>query len=391
MTPPEPATGPMVDPMYQRIKSFVIPSPTNLSYGDVSLALGDFDGDKDIDVAFFRPINGRQNFELFVLYAEANGTFGNFQQVSAPLLPEFGALRIVSGDFNDDNLKDLAIYGDKNDAVIIKSSQGMPLARFDSLPLASKDGLFLSPLVVGDFSGDGIDDLAGGTRKTANGTIGPAATGTLSVALATKRGTFGALSNFNVSKAFSSFMQIYDIDGDGRKDIVSLGDKANSSGTSLLLATGDGRGGFASRSFSVCDERVTSGMDVGDINGDGATEILFSCGIRGGFIIVSVAANPKADEISIEKISLSAWSLKLARLNDDTLLDLATTEGTTLSLTLSTPAGNFRLLKKTEFERRPTIHEAVDLDGDKLSDLIISHISSSGQAVVSIVYSRSAL
>jgi len=141
--------------------SVVFTSPVNTNGGPsvASLAVGDFNGDGKLDIAFVAVPQ-----YLAILFGNGDGTF------SAPSLiydtgAGFGAEAAVSADFNGDGILDLAFYYGQN----VQGPNNSALSIF----LGNGDGSFqepatlsglafsnISPFIAGDFNADGHLDLA---------------------------------------------------------------------------------------------------------------------------------------------------------------------------------------------------------------------------------------
>lgn len=174
-------------------------------YSPLQMTVGDFNGDgnKDIATANYWGTNNQGN--ISILLGNGNGTFGSpttyvagTQGSSISNSPR--PRDIVVGDFNQDGKEDLAV-----------ANQG---SRQISILLGKGDGTFGTAtnyanvsgdkLTIGDFDGDGIQDLA---------------TNSLNVLLGNGDGTFDAPITFPTSR--SNSIASGDFDGDGSLDLVS--------------------------------------------------------------------------------------------------------------------------------------------------------------------------
>src|SRR5438128_1455884 len=108
-------------------------------------------------------------------------------------------------------------------------------------------------VAVGDFNGDGKQDLA-----TANSNLG-----NVSVLLGNGAGSFSAATNFAVGGTSPQSVAVGDFNGDGKEDLAVSND---ASSVSVLL--GDGAGGFSAATGFDVGISPTS-VVVGDFNGDG--------------------------------------------------------------------------------------------------------------------------
>src|SRR6185295_17812658 len=117
--------------------------------------------------------------------------------------------------------------------------------------LASPDGPLST--TVGDFNGDGKQDIASANRNTSN----------VSVRLGDGAGGFGGKTDFDTGTQPQS-LTVGDFNGDGRADIAT----ANSPSNTVSVLPGDGAGGFGAKTDFPVGANPFS-LATGDFNGDG--------------------------------------------------------------------------------------------------------------------------
>jgi uncharacterized repeat protein (TIGR01451 family) len=232
--------------------------PLPIGFSD-SIVMGDFNNDGKLDFAIQNQSNS-SNVNVFL----GNGD-GTFTVKAVADTGGFAASTFVTGDFNADGNLDFAIQECLGDTLrcvwgfAILSGDGAgnftPAASY-SIPNA---GLGPTPpsLVAGDFSGDGILDLAVLSR---DGVI---------VYRGNGDGTFSGLPPTPTGNDDQqSLIASGDFNGDGNLDLV-LSD-AGRQAVKILL--GDGAGNFPAIS-SRSEETPASYMVVGDFNGDGRLDL----------------------------------------------------------------------------------------------------------------------
>src|SRR5207244_2221506 len=121
-----------------------------------SVAVGDFDGDGQLDLA----VASYGSDTVSVLLGNGNGTFQAAQYYDAGI----GTLAVAVGDFNGDGRADLVVI---DHGGLEGAGSGL------SILLGKSDGTFQAPqfddagslnaVAVGDFNGDGQLDLADNT------------------------------------------------------------------------------------------------------------------------------------------------------------------------------------------------------------------------------------
>ena len=192
-------------------------APTTYSSGGegllVSIQVGDFNGDGKQDLAV--GLDG----SVSILLGNGRGKFG------APRIFSAGSatLSLVVGDFNRDGRQDIAAtsYSD-GIAVLIGDGQGNFAApQFFSAP-------FPTSLALGDFNGDGVQDLAAGNSNFP---------GTVSILLGDGTGALGPATDFTVGFTEVTFVAVGDFNGDGLQDLAATSD---SNTVSILLGDGAG-------------------------------------------------------------------------------------------------------------------------------------------------------
>jgi hypothetical protein len=220
------------------------------------IVIADFNGDGVPDLAV--PLYGYN--EIAILLGKGDGTFEGPVMASVP-----GSVvditQIVVGDFNGDGIPDLAVIDSDSSSVdILLGSGGGAFT-----PQATKPPISGIPLHIatGDFNGDGKTDLA--VAETS---------GTIAILLGNGDGTFAASGPVN-SGISGSPIAVSDFNGDGKLDIAVAAGTGTSE--SVIVLTGNGDGTFNS-TFSAQSPTSTSvtWIQVADFNQDGTPDVVLA-------------------------------------------------------------------------------------------------------------------
>ena len=218
----------------------------------VSVAVGDFNGDGKQDLVVV-------NFGTAPPHSTPGGVFillgngaGNFSVTNFPFGSVWQPQSVAVGDFNGDGKQDLALG--ITDAVSILLGDGA-----GNFPTATDFNVGTGPVsaAVGDFNRDGRQDLVV-TNSFSN---------TVSILSGDGAGHFSGPSDFAAGTNPSS-AAVGDFNGDGKQDLAVP--NAGSSNVSILL--GDGAGHFSGPTdFGTGNDPIS--VAVGDFNGDGKQDL----------------------------------------------------------------------------------------------------------------------
>jgi trimeric autotransporter adhesin len=195
--------------------TFIEFSSVPLSFlGSQSMAVGDFNGDGQPDVAVTN--SGTNGVNVFL----NNG--GGLSAVSAIPATGTGPTSIAAADFNGDGKLDLAVanYGSNNVTILLGNGDGAFTAA-----ASPATGTAPNSVAVADFNGDGVPDLAVANAGSCNVTI----------LLGNGDGTFTAAAG-PAADTGSTSVVLADFNGDGKEDLV-VANSGDSSATALLAET----------------------------------------------------------------------------------------------------------------------------------------------------------
>ncbi len=213
------------------------------------LAIGDFNSDGNEDLAIVNSSN------VVIRLGVGNGTFSTGPPVSAGTAPGWVAV----GDFNADGSEDLVITnsGSANATIRLGAGDGtFP----DTAASTVNAGGAPSAIAVGDFNGDHKEDLA----------IGNSGSEDLTILLGTGSGTFTAASGSPIANGTQPYeVAVGDFNGDGKEDLAI----ANRNDTvSIRLGAGNGTFPALSSS-TIPGGSGPSGVVVGDFNQDNRDDL----------------------------------------------------------------------------------------------------------------------
>jgi hypothetical protein len=316
--------------------------------GPQGIAVGEFNGDHKLDLAVLLAGDVTNGPGFSVLLGNGDGTFQAPRYV--PIDNMAAAMAVT--DFNLDKKSDVAI------SVINSNQQIVSLLIF----LSNGDGTFQSPknatlpfggsgsLATADFNKDGKPDLVMDSLDGYN------------VLLGQGDGTFQPPSAVRVADTFSGAgVQVADLNQDGLPDLIanssdfvsSCCEGPSSLSTHLSIFLGNGDGTFQAEQILATASSSKTGVfapptgdaispaGVGDFDGDGILDLLFSRTTYSGF------THPTTGNVTLGKgngtfsesspVSLSFSASAVADLNTDNLYDFLSfqSDSVTVSLNIS--------------------------------------------------------
>jgi FG-GAP-like repeat len=307
------------------------------------LQVGDVNGDGYLDVVSCTS----WGYDDIVLLGDGTGAF---HAVSPPneIDGEGEPVRCLLRDFNKDGRLDLAVSAPDDDKIQIYFGDGK--GNFSAPPTGVEGVPNSFGMASGDLNGDGNLDMAIVCPSK------PPGTAQIAVLLGDGSGNFSVSSVPMRGQPVS--VQVGDMNGDGKLDLVVAGAVAgNSSGNFILTFLGDGTGQFSlEQTVPLGSGSLKGDIALGDFNEDGNLDVAFPQsslqipGKRGTKVLIffgdgtgDLTAGP------VLTVGQEPHTVIAVDLNHDGHLDLAVSNRTdgTVSALLGDGLGNFTVSSTT--------------------------------------------
>lgn len=353
-------------------------APSWANDNGVQQLVGDFNGDGRTDFAFTKV--GWQSTPM--LFANGDGTW-TATNLTTPLLKGAATTTwinnvsavVLVGDFDGDGKDDLAVRYPGNPVAPVFFSNGDGSFRVAGGTVPVWDSSTAAATVLaGDFNGDGKTDLVfrrNGWATTpvlfSNGDGTWTATN-----MGTASGTSGLINNDGTTVITGDF------DGDGKRDLALK--NLNWTSTPIFFSQGDGNWTVSTSATPGWASDKDAQMFAGDFNGDGKTDLLFRRA-AGGWTTVPVLFSKGDGTWVATNITppsgAGAWingpsNVVIADFNGDGKQDVAMSKGgwSTTPILFSVGDGSWKVINPTS-AAFANVSEMVagDFNGDGIADL----------------------
>jgi hypothetical protein len=333
-----------------------------------SVAVGDFNRDGNQDLV----VGNAYSTNVSVLLGNGDGTFSAATSYAA----DNGPLAVAVGDFNGDGKQDLATANliSHNVSILLGDGSG----RFGApRNFATFNGSYPISVAVGDFNGDGRQDLAVANRGAYS----------VSILLGNGDGTFGAATNFPTGGDLFCVV-VGDFNGDGKQDLAVANFDSIDHENTVSVLLGDGAGHFsAPTNFAVGNGPVS--IAVGDFNGDDKQDLAVANLDSNN---VSILLGDGAGNFSAPTnlvVGTYPGSVTIGDFNGDGKQDLAVANGGdypsfngTVSILLGNGAGGFSAAINFAAGRYAQSVAVGDFDGDGKQDFAVANFDSSDVSIL---------
>ncbi len=307
----------------------------------------DINDDGHLDLVFASKVGRLEG--VVVVNGDGAGGFGPalvFKTTKErAIAPEIGSDRLVAADFNGDERTDISFVVDR--AVLLFFNDGAGSMYLVEIPTGS----FLAS-VAEDIDGDGVLDIV---LLSEEGSVGALVGG--------RDEEFEFMGLYQEATFADNFDQLFavDMDGDGQKELVTLGDDG-------VILSRIGPREF----FPVRRSPVTGSGTVVDIDGDGHMDLVGNAG--GGF---SIDFGPVADpawsyqRFDAFKPRSYARQLEAVDLDGDGLDDLVLMTNLSVRTFFSLGDGNLSSSQDLAVDDHPKKFVVADVDQDSSPDLVV--------------------
>lgn len=317
------------------------------------LAVGDFDGDTNLDLAIAIEYNpGR----VFVMSGNGAGNFTVTGMLDAGIV----TTAVAVADFNGDSKPDLATVNKGDALTSLPGSVSVFLNNGSGgfgAPTTLTPGTTPVALAVGEFTGDTQADIA----------VVNSASNNVSLFANTGSGTFGAATILAVGTNPNGIVAGF-FNNDTRLDLAVA--NTGSDNVSILFANGSGGFGAAT---NFAGGPTPFGIITNDFNGDGKADL----GISNGFANqASVILNNGAGGFGVPQttaVGSQPLSLASGDFNTDTKADLAVANSASNNITILLGKGNGTFGGTTFLFSNPQAVVIEDFNNDTRADLAVAN------------------
>jgi hypothetical protein len=336
------------------------------------IVTADFNGDGKLDLAVvYLATSPSGQGGVTVLLGKGDGTFGTPMELAAGSGPNI--LSLAVGDFNGDGNPDLAVGGyiesDTNFNFMLTAQLGILLGHGDGTfapaVMASVPSMMIPKYIVSaDFNGDGILDLAVLDWRTVEPNPDK-----VWVLPGKGDGTFGAPSG-TVPGTGQGYLAYTDLNHDGNMDLVVADPLSN--GMATLMGNGDGT--FQTPTLYAASAQQ-GGVSLALIpTGDGSTAIFTPDDLTGGILLTIAGPDGTVNSPVIQPLGKGLSGIAAADVNGDGLPDLLVTDATAgnLSVLIGAGSGQFGAPATYALGSRPLAVASGDLNHDGKPDAVVA-------------------